>query len=561
MLLLLIIGLQAQKKYPKKVFIAPVDYKMTLSGTFGELRSNHLHSGIDIRTDAKIGKKIYAIADGYVSRIKVSPFGFGKAVYIRHSNGYTSVYGHLNRFTKEISRYTKEQQYKKKSFAVDLYLKPGQIEVHQGEVIAFSGNSGSSQGPHLHFEIRESASQKPLNPLLFGFEIKDYTRPKIKGIKIYPLTKRAKINGKHKALEVKAAGWGEKHRPADGKTIRVSGEIGFGINTYDLLNDAPNKNGVYEVSLFIDSKLIYQHQFEKFSFAETRYVNSLIDYAHYIDHKRRYQRSIHDPGNKISVIKKAVNDGSILFDADKVHELEYVVKDVYGNVSRFKCKLKASKADAAKPEPKKGANWFDYAKANSINQDDLSLNFKAGTFYTSFNFYLKKMKASKDYYSDLFHIHKEQVPVHKSFKIKIKTKKLPAKLQSKALIVCLNGKDPNPKGGKFVDGFVETTSKELGKYAIMVDTKPPKITALNIHNGKKIKGYKKISFKVKDDLSGINKYVGKLNGKWILVEFDPKTDKMFYLVDSRMKKGKNKFELMVEDDRGNQANYSATVVY
>jgi murein DD-endopeptidase MepM/ murein hydrolase activator NlpD len=561
-LLFISVNLCAEKKYPKNIFIAPVDYKMTLSGNFGELRKNHIHSGIDIKTDGVVGKKIYAIADGYVSRVKVSPTGFGKAIYITHPNGYTSVYGHLNRFIKEISAYVKAQQYKKKSFAVDLYLRKRQIELKQGEVIAFSGNSGGSEGPHLHFEIRETSSEKPVNPLLFGFKIKDFIRPKIKGIKIYPITERANINGKTLPLVLNAAGWGLNHRVKQDQIINVSGEIGFAINTYDLLNDSHNKNGVFSVELRIDSVLIYAHKMERFAFSESRYVNSLIDYEHYIDYKQRFQRSIVDRGNKLSTINKAINKGVVLFNDTLLHHLVYEIKDAYGNTSRFTCKLQSAFAEK-KNKTKKliPKNWFYHNRENVFTSDEVSVNFKQGAFYKSFEFKFGQKQPEKGFYSNIVDIHRKQTPVHKRYRLKVKTVGLPEKFHPKALLVCLNNKEPKSYGGAYADGYVKATPKELGRFAVMIDTIAPQIMALNIHNGKKISGYKKITFKVTDDLSGIKTYTGKLNGNWVLVEFDPKNDRMTYFVDHRMKKGKNIFVLEVSDNRNNKSSYSAAIYF
>jgi murein DD-endopeptidase MepM/ murein hydrolase activator NlpD len=561
-IILIPVNLCAEKKYPQNIFIAPVNYKMTLSGNFGELRKNHFHSGIDIKTDGVIGKKIYAIADGYVSRVKVSPTGFGKVIYITHPNGFTSVYGHLNRFVKEINVFVKAQQYKKKSFAVDLYLKKRQIELKQGEVIAFSGNSGGSEGPHLHFEIRETSSEKPVNPLLFGFKIKDFIRPKIKGIKIYPLTERANINGKTIPLILNAVGWGLNYHAKQDQIINVSGEIGFAINTFDLLNDSHNKNGIYSIELRIDSVLIYFYKMEKFSFSESRYVNSLIDYEHYVDYKQRYQRSLVDSGNKLSVIEKAINQGIVLFNDTLIHHLVYEIKDAYGNTSRFICELQSTLAEK-KNKTKKliSKNWFYHNRNNAFIADGISINFRQGTFYNSFEFKFEQKPIEKFFYSNIVDIHRKQVAVHKKYRLKIKTINLPKKLNSKALLVCLNGDELKPYSSTFSDGYIKATPKELGRFAVMIDSTAPQIIPLNIHNGKKIPGYKKITFKVTDNLSGIKSYVGKLNGNWVLVEFDPKNDRMTYFVDHRMKKGKNIFVLEVSDDRNNKSSFSAAVYF
>lgn len=552
----------AETKYPQKDFKAPVDYKMTLSGNFGELRSNHFHSGIDIRTDGVIGKKIRTIADGYISRIKVSPTGFGKAIYIRHKNGYTSVYGHLNRFSKEVVAWVKSQQYKRKSFAVDLYPNADQFVFKQGELIAFSGNSGGSEGPHLHFEIRETKTEKPVNPLLFGFDIVDDIRPKITGFKIYPLDKNAKIEGKNTAREYKIAGTGLSNRLKQKEAVKVSGAIGFSIKAYDLLNDSYSKNGIYSIQLFIDSSLIYAHKLEKFSFSESRYINSLIDYAHYIDHRQRYQRSIVDEGNKLSIIQKALNDGVVLFNDSLIHTLKYEIKDSYGNASRLTCKLQSEPiSETLLDTTVVDTNRFKFDEANYFENEDVKIKFKANSFYKSLNFEFSKREAEEGMYADIYQIHFKQIPIHRPYTLELKVKELPKQLRSKALIVNLDNKKPSEVGGVLTDDFIKASLRQFGSFSVMLDTIAPEITALNIHQDKNINGYKKITFEVRDDLSGIKSYRGTLNNKWVLVEFDPKNDRLTYFIDNRMKKGKNTFSLEVIDGRKNSSSFKAEVYF
>lgn len=552
----------AEKKYPQNAFKAPLDHKMTLSGNFGELRSNHFHSGIDIRTNGVIGKKVRAIADGYISRIKVSPTGFGKAVYIRHKNGYTSVYGHLNRFTKEVAAWVKSQQYTRESFAVDLYPNADQFVFKQGELIAFSGNSGGSEGPHLHFEIRETKTEKPVNPLLFGFKIIDDIRPQITGFKIYPLDENSKVEGKNTARVFKIAGSGLSNQLKQKKAVKVSGSIGFSIKTYDLLNDSYSKNGIYSIQLFIDSSLIYAHKMEKFSFSESKYINSFIDYAHYIDHKQRYQRSVIDEGNELSIYEKVLNNGVYLFNDSLIHTLVYEIKDSYGNTSRLTCKLQSE--PISEPHLTSNVvdtNWFKFDEENQFANENLRVNFKPKSFYKSLSFEFSKSKAEEGMYADIYQIHQKQVPLHRPYTLELKVKGLPPKLQSKALIVKLDDKKPRPIGGIFKDGFIKAYPRQFGSFSVMIDTIAPQITALNIHQGKKISGYKKITFEVKDALSGIKSYRGTLNGKWVLVEFDPKNDRLNYFIDKHMKKGKNTFTLEVMDERENTSSFKAEINY
>ncbi|MCD4698124.1 MAG: M23 family metallopeptidase, partial [Bacteroidales bacterium] len=263
----------SQNNYPPDVFISPLDIPIKLSGTFGELRSNHFHSGIDIKTGEKTGLNIYTIADGFISRIKIQSGGYGKALYVTHPNGYVSVYGHLNKYNDNINEFVIKEQYRRQSFEIDLYLKEGQISVSQGEIIAYSGNSGRSGGPHLHFEIRDEKSQKPINPLLFGYEVTDRVKPLINLLKVYPMSNIDQINGKNtSAIYYPIANKGNyKLKYSD--TIKITGSAYFGLNCFDPFNRGLNKNGVYSIKMFVDSSLVYAHKLETFSFDETRYIN------------------------------------------------------------------------------------------------------------------------------------------------------------------------------------------------------------------------------------------------------------------------------------------------
>lgn len=557
-----IFTLFGENKFPKKIFRSPIDYEMVLSGNFGELRNNHFHSGIDIKTGGIIGKKIFAVADGYICRIKVSSNGFGKALYIRHRNGYTSVYSHLNQFNKEINIWVKSQQYAKRSFEIELYPDADQFIIKKGEIIAYSGNSGGSDGPHLHFEIRETDTEKPLNPLLFDFEVKDNIPPKITGIKIYPFDSNSKINNGTTPCEFSVEETKNSYHLKNKEPILVSGNVGFAIRTYDLLNENFRKNGVYSIELIIDSTLIYSHKLDEFAFSESKYINSFIDYAHYIDNEIRYQKSFLDEGNQLSIYEKVVNGGKCFFNDTLLHTLQYKINDVYGNTSYLSCELKSTLHDEILNETVlDNKNQFHFEKENKYSNESIELIFPPFTFYTSLSFECSIEKSEENFYSDIFYIHHKQVPIHYSFKAKLKTDKIPVNYFHKALVVNLNNDEISPENGVYKDGFIETSLKELGKYAIMIDTVAPKIVALNIHQGKKINNYERIVFKVTDELSGIQSYEGKLNGEWILMEFDPKSDRIFYNIDEHMKKGKNTVLLIVNDNRNNSTSFEAEVFY
>ena len=292
----------SQDKYPTDYFGNPLEIGTILAGTFGELRSNHFHAGLDIKTQQREGLKVFATAEGHVSRIKISPWGYGKAIYIEHPNGYTTVYGHLKYFAPEIEAYIKEQQYKKESFAIELFPTKDILNVTKNQLIAYSGNTGGSGGPHLHYEIRDSR-QHPMNPMLFGHHVKDTSKPRVNAVYAYSLTDSSQVNHHNDRVKIKLTKGKDGNYLAE--TVHASGIIGLGVNTYDKQDLAHNKNGVYNIKTYINGKQNYELDFKKFSFNESRHLNQLIDYSYFKKHKSRIQKLFKNASNPLSIIKKS----------------------------------------------------------------------------------------------------------------------------------------------------------------------------------------------------------------------------------------------------------------
>lgn len=568
----------AQDSYPKNYFRSPLAIKLLLAGTFGEIRTNHFHSGIDIKTGGAEGSPVYAVADGYVSRIKVSAFGFGNAIYVTHPTGYVSVYCHLNRYAKVIEDYVRKEQYKRESFEIELFPSANELPVSKGEIIAFSGNSGSSGGPHLHFEIRNGATEKPINPLLFGFDIKDQLRPRITLLKIYPEDENARINGTNHSYSYPVVGWGTEFKINTPQLIRLSGNVSFAIQDVDQQNDTDNKNGPYSTALYIDWKLAYECRMETFSFDESRYVNSLIDYAEFMKSGVRLQRTRIDPGNKLDIYRVRGNHGTFFFNDTMEHIITYEVKDVPANIAILTFKVKSEKTSeqssvisqqSAVNKQTPTANCqlptanFNYASANHFENASVILDAPAGAFYDSFVFKYDSARRIAGTYAAIHKIHDKFTPVQDYMTLSVKPQNLPDRLRDKALIVKINddGKTFSSAGGKWEStGFVTTKIREFGNYSVAIDTIQPKIIPLQPEIFKNLAGVRKIAFTISDELSGIASYRGTLNGKWILMEYDAKNDRLTYAIDAHLLAGENQFSLEVTDGKGNRKVYTAKLV-
>jgi murein DD-endopeptidase MepM/ murein hydrolase activator NlpD len=545
-------------KYPLVDFRSPLNIiPPALAGSFGELRSNHFHSGIDFRTNQREGYPVYAIADGYVSRLRVQNSGFGQAIYLNHPNGFTSVYGHLQRFSPKIAQEVKSLQYQKKSFEIDEFPNEVTIPVHKGDVIGYSGNRGSSGGPHLHFEIRNTKTEATINPQLFGITIPDNIPPVIYSMYVYRLNKKP-FNEFTPKQYFPVTGATGNYRLSNAGAIPLGGEIGFGIVVTDRHNGASGLNGVYSIELTLDGNPIFTSSMEKFEFEDSRGVNSHIDYPLYLTTKRSVQKSFVDPGNPLNIYSNLVNNGRIIFNDGKLHHLEYTITDAKGNKSKLAFRVQAEgTSNISAPETPAGTTFYSYATTSEFNTPDIKVILPKGTLYNDLYFTYKTLpKPAGNAYSAVHRIHNNLTPLHSGFTLWIKTDSLAlGKYKDKALIVSAGR---SSQGGYFEGGYVKANPRTFGSYFVAIDTIPPTVVPLNVSEGKNIAGISKLSFKIRDNLSGIKSFNGYMDGKWVLMEFDTKSATLWHTFDERTSAGKHSLELIITDMKDNSKNYTVT---
>jgi murein DD-endopeptidase MepM/ murein hydrolase activator NlpD len=555
---LFFISTQAQQvfsnnKYPLVDFRPPLDIlPPALAGSFGELRSNHFHSGVDFRTNQREGYPVYAIADGYVSRLRVQNSGFGQAIYLNHPNGFTSVYGHISRFAPKIAATVKALQYTKKTFELDEFPATDLFPVHKGDLIAYSGNRGSSGGPHLHFEIRDSKTENTINPQLFGIQIPDNIPPVIYALYCYKLNKKV-FNEYTPKQYYQVTGAAGSYHLNGVNAINVSGEVGFGITATDKHNGASGTNGVYSIQLEVDSKTVFISSLERFAFENSKAINSHIDYAAFLSSRRSIQKSFVDPGNPMQIYSSLVSHGRIEFTDERVHLLKYTITDSKGNKSVLQFNVKSDGKTITTPDQPNGVP-FSYSKDNEFTADNVKVVVPKGTLYNDFNFsYKLRPKPATGAYSATHQIHNNLTPLHLGFELWIKADPALGNLINKAVIVSTGG---SSQGGAADNGYIKATPRNFGSFYIAVDTVAPSITAVNIINGKNMAGLAKMIFKIRDNLSGIKSFNGYIDGNWVLMEFDTKTATLWHSFDERTPPGKHDLKLVVEDMKGNSRTYS-----
>jgi hypothetical protein len=561
---LLLVHASADNHKNNTTFISPVKIPLSLSANFGELRIDHFHSGLDIKTQGVTGKEVVAAASGYVYRISVSPGGFGKAIYIRHPSGYSTVYGHLEKFNAEIDKYVKAQQYEKKSFLVTLYPSRERFPVRQGEIIAYSGNSGSSGGPHLHFEIRKSDGEIPLNPLGFDFGISDNIKPVIEKLIIYPFNRNTIINNQNKKKWINVTGTNGKFNISSDAEIDISGEVGFGIKSFDQLDESNNKCAVYSIELLIDSNTVYKYVMDAFSFDESRYINSHIDYEIYQKENIYIERIFVLPNDKLSVYKNLVNRGICNFDDNRTHFAEIIVTDMNDNKSELFFKIKASAIKPRDVSDQNDGRLMPYGRSNSFENENVRVKIPEGALYDTVKFEYKKSAGTSSMLSDLHSIHNIFTPVHKPYTLSIKPYSIPSGKKSKMLLIeLIDDKKKNAINSYWSEGYITAEVKSFGKFYVGIDTVAPEITANRLIKGAILTGSKEIRIKITDDLSGINYYEPRIDEKWALFDYDQKNDVLIYKFDNdRITRGtRHNLSLKVADNKDNISYFNCTFTW
>ena len=534
----------------QNIYDFPLDIPVKLSGSFAELRSNHFHAGIDIKTKGKEGYKIYAIDSGYVSRIQVSAGGYGKAIYITHSNGKTSVYAHLKRFSAKIEKIVKSIQYSNKSYSIKKFPKKNEILIDSRELIGLSGNTGSSSGPHLHYEIRDYKN-RPENPLKFKkIRVLDTIAPYLENL----FYKRLSLNAKTLSLEdnynpfkkIKLKKISQNLYISD--TLSINGLIGFGIQSEDKMNNSSNVYGLNKIITLLNNKPIFEIKFDKFTFKESRNINAYIDYHNYRKNKFKIQKLFIEGVNPLSMYNRELGNGSLNISSELLDNL-YTIQlfDFNDNMTKIIIPIKFIEGGL---EVTKITNKPDFQiLLNEIFEkkfNTTSLKITENTFYYNSNINISENNFELT-------IDKDSFPLRKNITIKFSLDRFEDKVKEKLYIAKRknNGQDLFVSSTIINDSLIAKT-QYLGTYFISKDTVAPKVEILNIKPNQWISDRKFLKIKIFDNESGIKKYNGWINNKWILLEYEPKEKILTYNFDDLINtESKNNLKVKIEDNLGN----------
>ena len=567
------------ENFPQHFFASPVGHPIELTGTFGELRPDHFHAGIDIRPKSNgANELILAAGEGFISRIKISSTGYGNFVVVQHPNGFSSAYGHLESLSPALADYVKSNQYAQESFEVELFPNPSDFPIQRGQAIGLMGNTGASQGTHLHFEIRMTDGDKPCDPLLFGIPVADTRAPKLYELKIYEMSdnneiiddekynlsglkrvkQQVKVKTKRKKSKTKTIIKTIHVDTIEDDTLEIDApKTAFSIKAFDMANWSDNTNGIHSMELYKDGNLAYGFDMKSIGFDETKAINAHIDYLEKIRHGSYFHRCFRLPGNPLSIYNRSASDGIIDLHDGVVSELIFVVKDSYNNADSIRFWVTKGNIINSKPDAP-FTNYFQYNTSNQLTNNVLEAYFPKGTFYENINFnYKTSPDRSANCYSETHHLHSSATPIHGYFDLKIRpTEAIPDSLMTKAFIgFCEADGTITSYGGTWSGEYLSAKTADLGRFCVMVDNVPPTITPIRFNEN--MQKLERMSFRVSDNIAtdrSVNglTYRATVDGQWILMAYEKKSKTLSYTFDERISSGSHTLEIRAKDQSGNE---------
>lgn len=549
-----VFGLSAQE-LPD--FRSPIDHAIRLSGSFGELRSNHFHAGIDLKSSkGASGDPLYSISEGYIYRVMLHPTGYGNALIIRHDNGYSSVYAHMDRFETNLSIKILAAQYETRSYVMDYYPEPNSWRVSKGQLIGYMGNTGYSFGPHLHFEIRRTEDDMLFNPLLFGYEIVDNVPPVMDAFRWYALdSARQELKAGNLKLIKKNGGYGPVrdtlHIPGDYATLSLS--------TIDFMTGVANRNGVHKLELYVDDTLHFQYQMDSFLRRDTRYLNAHTDYQEYFYNKKYFHRLHRLPGNNINLYPYLKNDGVFAIDSGMYRKVKMISYDYHNNSSYAELHIGRDSTTASFTPPKH-THVLEPNTPYHYLFPGAELIIPENMYYERTYMQLSsQVENTHNAKSNALVILNGKEPLHGFYELRFEAGHVPDSLKAKAFVGSRNGNSISNYGGEWAGDTLIAKARSNGRFAVYIDTVPPKIKAVRFQAGKsKLSSF---SFNFSDNFARAGdaekwQIDVFLNGEWFLAKYDGRSNNITVPL-ATIPKGKNHLKISITDSMGNVGNWES----
>jgi len=533
------------QSYPQNYFRNPLDIPMQLVANFGEIRANHWHMGLDIRTQHKVNLPVHAAAEGYVARVSIEPGGFGQAIYINHPNGYTTLYGHLNAFFPALAEYVKQKQYEQQSWQVNLILPPDLFVVKKGDFIAWSGSTGASEGPHVHFEIRNTKTENNLNPLLFKFPIADAVPPSLTRLAVYDRNKSTY----EQSPQIFALRKNGSQYTVSGNIIRTgSNTISFAIGAVDHLSGSANPNGIYSTKISMDGKPVSEFALDNISYNDTRYINAQLDYPFKSRGGGSLQHISPLPGAQDVVYNLFNSDGLIHLNDAEPHSITIEVKDANGNTSQLQFSLRYDERLQKSYSPNNNEKLLPN-NLNVFERNNFELFTTEKTIYDTITVsYNETSNNSANSVSALFSFLSASIPSHDSVTVRIKpTQIIPPAFRDRVIIKNISGEKTFVVKAEFQKGWYAAKFRQFGTYQAFIDSEPPTVNAPPTDLSKS----SRIVFVPRDNFNTIKSLRAEVDGQWLRCSND-KGKVWIYSFDEHFSKGEHNLKVIVEDEAGNK---------
>lgn len=530
--------------YPSDYFRYPLDIPLKLNANFGEMRPNHFHMGLDLFTERRENLPVYAPADGWISKIKIDPKGFGNAIYVSHPNGYTTLYAHMNTFPPQTAEAIKEGQYAKQSWKGDVDFERNRFPVKKGQFIGYSGNTGASAGPHVHYEIRRTDDDACLNALLFH-RVYDVTPPDVSRIAVYD---RNMSTYEQTPRVIGVTHSGGVHSIPGGVLTVNSSRVSLALVASDRITGVPNSNGIFEAVVYVDDEPVSGFRIDGVDYLQTRYLNAHIDYRIKTNGGSFFQHLSPLPGDRLPIYYKK-DDGLIQLDDTTTHEVKIVVKDANNNSTVVKFSIKRAAVVAPVANMQKDSRYMLPNQINVFEREDIQLVSTEKSFYDAFRFNYN-YKTSATAYSNIHVMHTPLIPVHDSMTFRIKPNRpIPESGKNRVIMIkTARGKTVIERAA-LVKGWYEARFREFGEFWLEVDEVPPVVAVTGVADGGSIGAGAVITCTVNDNKKEIYSFRAELDGEWLL--FSGLGPVYRYKVDEHCPPGEHELKITAEDEAGN----------